>query len=84
MRAMSTALFFLILNIIALGGGPTYVGMMSDFLMEKHGEIHSLRLAISSLAIPWILCIIAFFWAAKILPKDWAEADKRNKEMAKG
>jgi len=84
MRAMSTALFFLILNIIALGGGPTYVGMMSDFLMDKHGEVHSLRLAISSLAIPWIICIIAFFWAAKILPKDWAEADKRNKEMAKG
>ena len=84
MRAMSTALFFLILNIIALGGGPTYVGMMSEALMEKHGEVHSLRLAISSLAIPWILCIIAFFWAAKILPKDWAEADKRNKDMAKG
>ena len=28
MRAMSTAAFFLILNIIALGGGPTTVGFM--------------------------------------------------------
>jgi len=83
MRAMSTALFFLILNIIALGGGPTYVGMMSDALMEKHGEIHSLRLSITTLVVPYILSVLAFFWAAKTLPKDWAEADARNKEMAK-
>lgn len=83
MRAMSTALFFLILNIIALGGGPTYVGMVSEMLMEKHGEVQSLRLAITTLIIPYILSVIAFFWAAKTLPKDWSEADKRNKEMAK-
>lgn len=83
MRAMSTALFFLILNIIALGGGPTYVGMVSEMLMDKHGEAHALRLAITTLVVPYILSVIAFFWAAKTLPKDWAEADKRNKEMAK-
>ena len=84
MRAMSTALFFLILNIIALGGGPTYVGMMSEHLMEQHGEVQSLRIAISTLAVPYILSVIAFFWAAKTLPKDWAEADQRNKDMAAG
>lgn len=84
MRAMSTALFFLILNIIALGGGPTAVGMISDMLTEKHGETHALRLAITTLIIPYIISVIAFFWAAKTLPKDWAEADERNKEMAKG
>ena len=83
MRAMSTALFFLVLNIIALGGGPTYVGMVSEMLMEKHGEVHALRLAISTLVVPFILSVIAFFWAAKTLPKDWAEADARNKQMAK-
>ena len=82
MRAMSTALFFMILNIIALGGGPTYVGMMSEFLMEKHGDTHSLRIAISTLVVPYALSVIAFFWAAKTLPKDWAEADERNKKMA--
>ena len=84
MRAMSTALFFLILNIIALGGGPTYVGMMSGFLTEAHGEVHALRISITTLIVPYILSVIAFFWAAKTLPKDWAEADARNKEMAKG
>ena len=30
MRAMSTALFFFILNMIALGGGPSFTGWMID------------------------------------------------------
>lgn len=82
MRAMSTALFFMILNIIALGGGPTFVGALSERLMETHGNVHSLRLAITTLVVPYFLSVLAFFWAAKTLPKDWAEADQRNKEMA--
>ena len=82
MRAMSTALFFMILNIIALGGGPTFVGWLSERLMETHGNVHSLRLSITTLIVPYVLSILAFFWAAKTLPKDWEEADRRNKEMA--
>lgn len=82
MRAMSTALFFLILNLIALGGGPTYVGWLSSALTDQYGQVHALRLSISSLAVPYIVSIIAFFWAAKTLPKDWAQAEKRNQEMA--
>lgn len=82
MRAMSTALFFLILNLIALGGGPTYIGYMSEFLMEKHGEVHALRLAISTLVVPYAFSILAFLWAAKTLPKDWAAAEARNEGNA--
>jgi len=57
MRAMSTALFFLILNIIALGGGPTFVGILSEFLSDKYGGTQALRLAISSLVLPYILSV---------------------------
>jgi len=32
--------------------------------------------------VPYIISIIAFFWAAKTLPKDWSEAEQRNKKMA--
>lgn len=78
MRAMSTALFFLILNLIALGGGPTYIGYASQYFTEQHGEVHALRLAMTTLAVPYVLSVIAFFWAAKTLPKDWAEAEARN------
>ena len=78
MRAMSTALFFFFLNIIALGGGPTITGIISEMLTPEHGELHGLRLAITCLALPYLLSIIAFFVAAKTMPKDWAEAERRN------
>ena len=78
MRAMSTALFFLILNIIALGGGPTIVGIISQYLTPEHGSLHGLRLALTCLSVTYILSIISFFWAAKTMPKDWAEAEARN------
>ncbi|MGB0906038.1 MAG: spinster family MFS transporter [Maricaulaceae bacterium] len=84
MRAMSTALFFLILNLIALGGGPTYIGIASEHLMEQHGEVHALRLAMTSLVVPYVLSVIAFFIAAKTLPKDWAIAEARNESASEG
>ncbi|MEL6868321.1 MAG: MFS transporter [Pseudomonadota bacterium] len=82
MRAMSTALFFLILNLIALGGGPTYVGIVSSMLEPQYGDVHALRLAITTLVVPYIVSIAAFFWAAKLMPKDWQEAEARNVALA--
>ena len=78
MRAMSTALFFFILNMIALAGGPYIVGEISEQLMDEHGSTHSLRLAMTFLAIPYALSIVFFALTAKTLPKDWAEAEARN------
>ena len=78
MRAMSTALFFLILNLIALGGGPTYVGIVSSMLADANGELVSLRIALTTLAVPFALSIGSFLLAAKWLPEDWAEAERRN------
>lgn len=77
-RAMSTALFFFVLNIIALGGGPTFVGLLSKALTEQHGQVEALRLSLSWLAVPYALSIIAFFWTAKQIPKDWQAAEARN------
>lgn len=71
MRAMSTAMFFLILNIIGLGCGPTYIGMLSDMLMPAYGELQSLRLAITSLAVVYVIGIGFFLLAAKNLRYDW-------------
>ncbi len=81
-RAMSTALFFLILNIIALGGGPTYVGILSEMLTEAHGEVHSLRLAMTSLIFFYAIGIAAFFWTANRLPKDLEKANQLNNGSA--
>lgn len=78
MRAMSTALFFFILNMIALGGGPTVVGIISSSLEPVHGEVHSLRLAITWLWLPYLIGVLCFILAARTLPKDWADAERRN------
>ena len=78
MRAMSTALFFFVLNIIALGGGPTITGELSQYFAAEHGDVHGLRLAMTCLALPYALSIMAFFWASRTLPRDWALAEARN------
>jgi len=78
MRAMSTAIFFLVLNLIALGGGPTAVGFLADVFKEAHGQVHAIRLSITIVAAMLVVSSICFFVAARTLPKDWAEAQARN------
>ena len=78
MRAMSTALFFFVLNMIALGGGPTITGIISSALEPVHGETHALRLAITWLWLPYLIGIVCFIAAGRTLPKDWADAERRN------
>jgi MFS family permease len=75
MRAMSTAMFFLVLNIIGLGGGPTFVGILSDLLMPTYGELHGLRLALTSLAIVYVIGLVFFLCAVKSLKNDWPSTE---------
>ncbi|MGS2720657.1 spinster family MFS transporter [Paraglaciecola aestuariivivens] len=77
-RAMSTALFFFVLNIIALGGGPTFIGLLSNHFAQQYGEVESLRMSLSWLAVPYLMSILAFFWTAKQIPNDWHAAEVRN------
>lgn len=74
-RALSTAIFFFILNMIALGFGPTFVGVLSDVLASGGMDNEmSLRIALSSVAIAGIISIGGFWYLAKKLPADWAKA----------
>lgn len=74
MRAMSSATFFFILNIIGLGTGPWTVGILSDYLAPTYG-IDSLRYAmlyiIPAISV-WSVC--HFYLAAKTLRGDLAAA----------
>jgi MFS family permease len=83
MRAMSTALFFLILNLIALGGGPTTVGFLADVFEPDHGKVHAIRLSVSWVSVALILSTASFFYAAKVLPRDWQAAQDRNEGPSK-
>jgi len=57
MRATSSALFFLVLNLIGLGCGPTIVGAVSDWLRPEYGE-ESVRYAV--LYVVPASCVWAF------------------------
>jgi len=79
MRAMSTAIFFLVLNLIALGGGPTLVGVLADHFEPNHGKVVAIRYSLGLTGLAFFLSVGSFLYAAKRLPKDWADAEARNR-----
>ncbi len=83
MRAMSTALFFFILNMIALGGGPTFSGWIMDIFKENFNDLESIRYAMTVTSFVFVPSVISFLLVSKYLPKDWKEAEERNLKLAK-
>ncbi|MFK8049981.1 MAG: spinster family MFS transporter [Halioglobus sp.] len=74
MRALSSAILFLILNLIGLGLGPVVIGYLSDYLTPAYG-VHSLQQAmlfVLPLVMFWSAC--HFFRAGKTLKDDLASA----------
>jgi predicted MFS family arabinose efflux permease len=74
MRALSSAILFLIINIIGLGLGPWTIGMLSDYLAPSLG-VESLRYALLYVLPPvmfWSAC--HFYLAARTLREDLAAA----------
>jgi predicted MFS family arabinose efflux permease len=62
MRTVSGAILLFVLNIIGLGGGPVFVGMVSDRAAAEFGEA-SLQVGLAAL-IPVICLTIAAHWLA--------------------
>ncbi|MBU4040617.1 MAG: MFS transporter, partial [Alphaproteobacteria bacterium] len=58
-RVLSGALLLLVMNLIGLGLGPTYLGAASDFFRATHPD-HSLQMAMYTL-IPFYGLAIAMF-----------------------
>ncbi len=77
-RAMSTALFFFVLNIIALGGGPTLTGIVSQALVPSLGETEALRQSLIYLVIPYAISITVFLWTSTKIVEDWEMAESRG------
>jgi MFS family permease len=80
-RAMSTALFFFILNLIALGGGPTITGWMIDLFKDTSADLESTRYALTVTCLVFVPSILSFLVVARKLPKDWASAEERNLKL---
>lgn len=76
MRAFAVAFMFFILNLIALGLAPLWVGGLSDIFAATYGEVKGLQISMSTLVISSAIAVAAFFWTARKLPADWAKATK--------
>lgn len=67
-RVISGALLLLVMNLIGLGLGPTFVGMASDYFRPEHGE-HALRMAYYALAPMYLVAALLFVWLARLIRK---------------
>ena len=69
MRALSSAILFLVLNLIGLGLGPLGIGWISDYLTPTYGA-ESLRYAFCFSFITAAIAFVLFWLAAKSYPED--------------
>ena len=67
-RVLAGALLLLVMNLVGLGLGPTFLGAMSDWLRPAHPE-HSLQLAFYTLVPFYVLAILCFLWLARALKR---------------
>ena len=68
-RVMSGALLLLIMNLIGLGLGPTFVGAASDYLRASHPH-QSLQSALYLLAPMYVVAVLLFLALARVLKKE--------------
>ncbi|WP_343521514.1 MFS transporter [Sphingomonas sp.] len=67
-RVISGALLLLVMNLVGLGLGPTFVGMASDFFRPGYGE-HSLQMAFYALAPMYLIAALLFLWLARLIKR---------------
>lgn len=65
-RVLGGALLLLVMNLVGLGLGPTFLGAVSDFLKPGHPQ-HSLQLAFYALVPFYVLAVLCFLWLARAL-----------------
>ena len=70
-RALSTAIFFFILNLIALGFGPTVAGFLSSALTASMGEGLALQWSLTLVSGTGLLGAWAFWLVGRRIDKDW-------------
>jgi predicted MFS family arabinose efflux permease len=67
-RVLAGALLLLVMNLIGLGLGPTFLGAVSDYFRPSNPE-HSLQLAFYTLVPFYALAVLCFVWLARALKR---------------
>ena len=73
-RVLAGALLLLVMNLIGLGLGPTYLGAASDYFRAAHPE-NSLQLAFYTLVPFYVLAVALHLWLARILKRKTRTGD---------
>lgn len=68
-RGISGAILLFILNLIGLGGGPVYVGMVADHFKPEYGVV-ALKYGLLALVPFYLLTIIAHLIASRSIKND--------------
>jgi predicted MFS family arabinose efflux permease len=76
-RVLSGALLLLVMNLTGMGVGPTLVGAISDHLLATHPD-NRLQLALLCLTPFYVLAIVIFLIAARVLKRQAAAASGAN------
>jgi MFS family permease len=66
-RVMAGALLLLVMNLIGLGFGPTFLGAVSDFFRDTHPD-NSLQIAFYTLIPFYAIAVLGFLWLARAIP----------------
>lgn len=75
MRALASAILFFVLNLIGLGLGPFFTGLISDLLEPSLGA-ESLRYALVIVVVTYVWCTFHYWMATKTIREDLANAPK--------
>jgi len=69
MRSMSSAVYYFVMNLIGMGLGPLFIGMLSDYLTPIYG-VESLRYSLFFVSIVYLVCIYFYWKAGQYVEKD--------------
>lgn len=76
-RATSTALFFLVTNLVGLGLGPTLVGVLSEMVAPVFGDTTPLRVGLTLVTLSSAYGAWAFWRMTRHVAQDWKSAESR-------
>lgn len=73
MRAMGSAVLLFVVNLIGLGLGPIFTGLVSDYLTPAFGA-DGLRYAMSLTVLVNLWCALHYYWATHTIEQDFDRA----------
>ncbi len=76
MRAVASSILFLVINLIGLGLGPLFTGILSDIFTASWGTKEGIRWALAIVSLVNIWAAAHYFLTARTLKQDLANAPK--------